>query len=285
MRIAEKRNALVQQLPGIVAVFVLLLPAALFNPALTSQTPQQSSSKTSTQLGQQLWSSTCAGCHGLDGRGGEHAPNIATSAAVQSFADSDILHIIHDGISGSGMPGFGSRFNNDQLKAIVLYLRVLQGKQAAVSLPGNQKYGRLLFFGKAQCASCHFMEGRGGFLASDLSGYAGSHTVAEMKEAITKPNKNLEPRQQTVVAITRDGRKLSGLARNEDNFSLQLQTLGGAFHLLEKSEITRLDHLPQSIMPADYGSKLSRSELDDLIQYLVQTSASRPVNTHADEEK
>ena len=33
--------------------------------------------------GQLTFSSTCAGCHGLDGRGGDKAPNIASNTKVQ----------------------------------------------------------------------------------------------------------------------------------------------------------------------------------------------------------
>jgi cytochrome c oxidase cbb3-type subunit 3 len=33
--------------------------------------------------GAAIFASNCAGCHGADGRGGEHAPNIATTPEVQ----------------------------------------------------------------------------------------------------------------------------------------------------------------------------------------------------------
>src|SRR5712692_5696408 len=56
--------------------------------------------------GEQTFASSCAGCHGLDGRGGERAPNIAENPKVQHLADSQIFHIIENGIPGTGMPGF-----------------------------------------------------------------------------------------------------------------------------------------------------------------------------------
>ena len=61
--------------------------------------------------------------------------------------------------------------------------------------------------------------------------------------------------------------------RNEDNFSIQLQSLDGTFHFLTKTDLERLDSGPQSLMPSDYGSTLSPSELNDLISYLM-TSAN-----------
>ncbi len=271
----------------VLRVFAILLSIGAFT-ELRSQVPQQSPSQlppiASSQVGQQLFSSSCAGCHGLDGRGGEHAPNIATSTRTQNLADAGILRIIHDGIPATGMPGFGARFNDGQLNAIVRYVRVLQGKQLIASLSGNSENGRALFFGRARCSDCHTIEGRGGFIASDLSGYGGTHTANEMERAITDPNRNLDPRRRTVIAITRDGRKFSGVARNEDNFSLQLQTLDGTFHLFDKSTLVRLDHEPRSLMPDDYGSRLSRSELNDLIRFVAGARAARPAGAGTEDE-
>ena len=78
--------------------------------------------------------------------------------------------------------------------------------------------------------------------------------------------------------------EISGVARNEDNFSLQLQTLDGAFHMFDKSNLARLEREPRSLMPADYGSKLTRSELNDVIRYLAAAGASRSGSTPPEDE-
>ena len=53
--------------------------------------------------GQLTFGSTCAGCHGLDGRGGDKAPNIAGNTKVQHFTDSQLADIISNGVPGTGM--------------------------------------------------------------------------------------------------------------------------------------------------------------------------------------
>src|SRR5207237_2155135 len=58
--------------------------------------------------GRQAFDTRCAGCHGLDGRGGERAPDIATRSAVQGRSDANLTRIIRNGIPRAGMPGFGS---------------------------------------------------------------------------------------------------------------------------------------------------------------------------------
>jgi putative heme-binding domain-containing protein len=169
------------------------------------------------------------------------------------------------------MPAFRASLKNGEIEAIVGYLRVLQGKQRSVGVSGNAQNGQALFFGKAGCSECHIVNGNGGFLGPDLSGYAKSRSADEVRSAILDPNRNLRPRQGVVIAVTRDGRKFMGLARNEDNFSLQLQSSDGSFHLLDKSDLARVEHQSKSMMPADYGTKLSQDELNDIISYLADS--------------
>jgi putative heme-binding domain-containing protein len=224
-----------------------------------------------SEIGSHLFSASCAGCHGLDARGGEHAPNIATNPRIQNLTDTDIARIIRDGIPAGGMPAFRTSLKDDDIAAIVHHLRVLQGKQRPISIPGNAQNGRALFFGKAGCSECHIVNGSGGFLGPDLSGYAKTRSADEVRTAILDPNRNLGPRQGVVFALTRDGRKFIGLARNEDNFSLQLQSSDGSFYLFDKSDLARVDHQSRSMMPANYGTKLSGGELNDIISYLADS--------------
>ena len=74
--------------------------------------------------GAAIFASNCAGCHGADGRGGEHAPNIATAPEVQHLMDRELAGIIRYGISGAGMPAFSS-LKQQEVAELVSYLRVL----------------------------------------------------------------------------------------------------------------------------------------------------------------
>jgi putative heme-binding domain-containing protein len=111
--------------------------------------------------------------------------------------------------------------------------------------------------------------GQGGFIASDLSGYTRTHSADETRSAITNPNPNGDRLARPVTVTTRDGKKHTGRIRNEDNFSLQLQSLDGAFHFFAKSDIKDLKYNSQSLMPSNYASTLSADELNDLISYLL----------------
>ena len=224
-------------------------------------------------LGRQLFENRCAACHGLDGRGGERAPDIATRAAAQRRSDAAIAHSIKAGMPSAGMPAF-STLDDSSLQALVAYLRFLQGRTRVAKLPGDPAQGKLLFFGKARCSECHMLAGAGGFIASDLSTYASTHGPDDLQEAIVNPAKAGRAAVLTSVA-TLGGNQYFGIARNEDNFSLQLQTLDGAFHLFLKSELASIARENTSLMPPDYASALGAEELQDLIAWLMSTNRGK----------
>ena len=62
------------------------------------------------------------------------------------------------------------------------------------------------------------------------------------------------------------------MIRNEDNASLQLQDGDGRFYLLMKSSLVSVQRKIGDPMPVDYGRRLSRTELDDVIAYIEEAS-------------
>lgn len=237
--------------------------------ALQAQETVGPQSKTSSQ-GAELFASNCAGCHGVDGRGGEHAPNIATASEVQHLADPDLIGFVKNGISGAGMPAFGS-LGPQKLDAVVSYLRILQGRGNTVKLPGDPNRGEVLFFGKAQCSDCHMVNGKGGFIGSDLSFYGADATADQMRAMILDPDKNLPAEKKAITVVTRTGQKITGILKVKDNFSLSIQTMDGGFRFFQNSDLAQVDLGSHSLMPANYRSTLDSKEVDDLVSYLLRT--------------
>lgn len=126
--------------------------------------------------------------------------------------------------------------------------------------------------------------GQGGFIASDLSDYARSHAVEQVRSAIVDPA-SAGRQVRLVTATLRDGETFEGRVRDEDNFSVQLQTLDGRFHFLPKSEIDKMEPDSHSFMPSDYGSRLDPRELNDVVSYLmsVATASGSPTPAKVDE--
>ena len=219
--------------------------------------------------GKNLFESSCAVCHGLDGGGGEHAPSIGRLSAAKSKSDADLARILRDGIPNKGMPPFRS-LGDIQLSSVLSYLRSLQAKNDIRADVGNPVHGKQLFFGKGQCADCHAMHDQGSFLSTDLSDFAYDHDPNDIHTAITNPEQ-VVPHTLARVA-TSTGQQFSGVVRNEDNSSLQIQDSDGQFYLLMKLDLRSTERSPAPYMPRDYQQKLSASEIDDLVSYIIQQS-------------
>jgi putative heme-binding domain-containing protein len=238
-------------------------------------------SASSVDAGRQAFSSICASCHGLDARGGERGPDIATRPEVVRLSDDDLLKVLRTGIPEKGMPAFAA-LGPAKLSSLLRYLRSLQGKGAEAGATGDATKGEELFSGKGGCSACHMVNGSGGFLGPELSSYGANHNAAEIRGAIVNAKERSGQRHGGAEVTTKDGKSYSGLVRNEDNFSLQLQSTDGAFHFFSKSDVASINYHQEPVMPTDYGARLSAVELDALAAYLLQVAHTgrKPAPAH-----
>jgi putative heme-binding domain-containing protein len=119
------------------------------------------------------------------------------------------------------------------------------------------------------------VNGKGGFYGGDLSFYGAEAKPDQMRAIMLDPEKNLPPEKKATTVVTNKGQTITGILKGNNNFSLSLQTADGAFHFLQKTDLTKVDLGSRSLMPA---TKLDGKEMDDLISYLLQAgreSASR----------
>lgn len=257
------------------AIFLVILAA---HSGLAQQAGRKSSKPSkaaSVAEGRQTFGSICASCHGLDGQGGERGPDIVTRAEITSLSDEETLRVLRAGIPEKGMPPF-AELGSAKLLGLMAYIRTLQGQVAGMGVKGDANKGKELFYGKAGCSACHMVSGSGGFLGPELSGYGGNHSPAEIRAAIVGSREKTRGWHGEADLITKDGKNYSGMVRNEDNFSMQLQSSDGVFHFFSKSDLAAINYRKESLMPTDYGSKLTEEELDALAAYLFQAARPKP---------
>lgn len=227
--------------------------------------------------GAQLFGSNCAYCHGADGKGGR-GPAIATMPKVIALSDHDLAGIVHNGEADQGMPAFPD-LGDQGTQAVVRYLRTLQGVTGAVSpakLTGDPNAGRGIFFGTGKCSTCHMVNGKGGFIAPDLTAYAQNRTADDILQAIVNPDAHLDPTSRVAEVRTSAGQSLTGVVRAEDNMNLTLQTEDGRYHFLSRSSLAAVNYTDHSLMPHDYGTRLTAGKLDDLVSFLIVTGKNAP---------
>lgn len=250
----------------------LFLWVGVFHVSISFAQKNLSSEDTkASAAGQATFNSSCAGCHGLDGRGSDKAVNITRNAKVRHLSDTQVAGIISNGVPGTGMPAFHN-LSERQIRAVVGYLRSLDGGHEARTLPGDAMRGRAIFFGKGECSTCHTISGEGGFLGPDLSSYGSSVSDTAIRSEIVRPERIPVEGYRSAVLTTAEGGRLEGLIRNEDNFSIQFQTRDGSFHFFQKSELRKIEHLDASLMPTNYRERLSDEELNNLVSFLVSVA-------------
>jgi alcohol dehydrogenase (cytochrome c) len=225
--------------------------------------------------GHRLYDQTCQSCHGASGRG-DRAPALDTGDLQNARSDADVFRVIRTGIAGTQMPPFAS-FSDEDTWQLVAYIRSLAADattDSGVSRPtGDSAAGEKLFFGKAGCAVCHQVNGRGGVVAADLS-TAGRTPAATLRAKIVDPNavptgRGVAAWPEVIVATLSDGREIRGVRRNEDTFSAQIVDVAGKLHLVDKLAAKAFRVERESLMPRDYAMRLSASELDDVVSYLT----------------
>ena len=171
-------------------------------------------------------------------------------------------------------------FEDAETWALLAYLRsVSNGAQTPKS--GDRDKGERLFFGKSACAQCHMVNGRGGALGPELTRVGAARSAAYLTDSIREPDKELSqgmtdpnnhyvipPEYETVTAVTLQGERVVGVAKNEDAFSLQLLGRDQELHLFLKKDLREVLHERRSLMPAYTEQMLSDEELRDLLAYL-----------------
>src|SRR5258708_35969835 len=91
------------------AAAALLIAAAAYGLGVKETPARPARAKQSERSiadGRQVFENRCAGCHGIDGRGGERAPDITTTAKTQRRSDAALAQFISNGIPAAGVPSF-----------------------------------------------------------------------------------------------------------------------------------------------------------------------------------
>lgn len=168
--------------------------------------------------------------------------------------------------------------SDDETWEVIAYLRSMQLK-ATAKVIGNPEAGEKYFFGEGFCYTCHMIRGRGGRLGPDLSrvGVARSPQYLveairepdmEISEGLVEPGRDFPMRYDTVTLTLPNGEKITGIAKNEDSFSIQLMDDHEQLRFFAKRDLKNIAHERKSLMPAYPTTDLSEAKLQDLLAYL-----------------
>ena len=215
--------------------------------------------------GAAMFRNRCAGCHGPDARG-YLGPDL-TGVWSSGGTDDRLFDIVRRGIPGSEMaPADPQRVPDVDIWKILAYLRTMTAVPAA-PVTGDAENGDRLF--RANCSGCHTVNGRGGQLGPDLSRIGSGRPRAGLLSKLRGTIEVIRPGYEPVTLVTREGERIRGVKKNEDEFSIQIMDTRERVQGFLKANLTELTNDKQSLMPVYGADRLNDRDLDDLLRYLA----------------
>jgi len=143
---------------------------------------------------------------------------------------------------------------------------LIKNLRATVSQPGDKGRGRELFL--ATCAACHALNGEGGKIGPELTGYERDN-LDFMLPAIVDPSLGIRE-EYTLYNLTRkDGQVLAGFVTETTPQLVTLQDVAGTMTKVSREDIQSLIASPVSLMPEGLLNALSVEQTRDLFSYLM----------------
>lgn len=200
----------------------------------------------SVEAGRQIYMGACSGCHGATGEGSQ-GPSLQSGRAAR-LQDAALLGAIKNGVPGTSMPEFP--MTDERVAQVAAFVRSLTAPAVTMKVEGDVEAGRRIFFSEGRCVKCHMIGGRGGYPGPDLSNAGAERTVPQLRESLLKPSQRIAEGFRGAKAVLKNGRTVEGVAKNYNNFSVQILDADGRLHLLQRDEIARLEISEGSMMPA-----------------------------------
>jgi putative heme-binding domain-containing protein len=133
----------------------------------------------------------------------------------------------------------------------------------------------------ASCAECHSLNGRGGVLGPDLSRIAQSQPAASLAQAVRDPNASIAAGYRAVTLVTRDGRRIRGVLKGQDAFSIQILDVREQLRGFLKTNLREVISEASSLMPAFGPERLTDRDLEDLLRFVANPRAVRSTDPQA----
>jgi cytochrome c oxidase cbb3-type subunit 3 len=264
------------------AGLTLLLFSCLWASALLAEdkplTNPKAGNPAAIKEGSSLFRGNCSPCHGMNATGGGRGPDLIAGRWAHGSSDAEIFHTISQGVPGTEMPA--NSFEDSETWAIIAYLRSVGSPQRATN-SGDRTKGEKLFFASAGCSQCHMVKGKGGRLGPDLSRVGAARSESYLVDSIRDPDKQLsngmlDPNRfwgppllyEMVTVVTASGERITGVAKNEDTFSIQLLDTSQQLRLFSRKDLKEVIQERKSLMPTYSREMLNPTDLHDLVSYL-----------------
>jgi putative heme-binding domain-containing protein len=149
---------------------------------------------------------------------------------------------------------------------------MIDSYRPVVSMKGDARRGAQVF--ARVCASCHELAGIGHRVGPDLASL-GDKSPESLLVAILDPNRAVEARYVSYVALTKNGLTLTGVLSSETSTTITLVGPEGKEQVILRKDLEELTSSNRSVMPEGLERDLKQQDIADLIAHIRSGSASR----------
>lgn len=143
--------------------------------------------------------------------------------------------------------------------------QVIQQYHDALTLKGTVERGQALF--ARNCSQCHRLNETGHAVGPNLAMVANK-TPSFILQELLDPNRNVDTRYVSYVAVTKEGLIRTGLLASESSASVTLRGAEGKQFTLLRSELEELRATGKSLMPEGLEKDLPPQAIADIIAFL-----------------
>lgn len=137
-----------------------------------------------------------------------------------------------------------------------------------MQLRGDAERGKRLFADKANCATCHTVDGIGKDVGPALTEIGSKLSRTALYESLLYPSLAISHNYESFVALTDAGTAITGVLIGQTDDTVTLKTAIAEVRELQRDELEEFEKSNISLMPDGLHKLISPEELADLVAYL-----------------
>jgi len=128
--------------------------------------------------------------------------------------------------------------------------------------------GRVLYYGKAICSTCHRVGAEGGKFGPDLTSIQKDRSAHDLLEAIVYPSVSFVREYETYRVKTKTG-EYTGIIQEQSPSVIVLGTSQTSSVRILRADILSMEMQPVSMMPQGLDQLMTKQEMADLLAFLL----------------
>tara|TARA_R110002049_G_scaffold4601_6_gene32859 strand:- start:34591 stop:39018 length:4428 start_codon:yes stop_codon:yes gene_type:complete len=144
--------------------------------------------------------------------------------------------------------------------------QVVKDHQVVLKMKGDPERGRQVF--KKDCSTCHQLDGVGNDIGPNLVSITDKRPES-LLSSILDPSAAVDSKHVMYVALTVDGKALSGILKSESGNSITLINQENKPQTILRSELETLKSTGKSLMPDGFEKQLTHQDLADVMAYVA----------------